>query len=440
MDEPCSALDPVATLKVEELIDELKERYTIVIVTHNMQQAARVANSTAFMLERRADRARADERDLHQPEGRADRALRDRQVRLAAGRAMQETRHQYRETLRELEKPGARRTRPRDPAARPRARVDQLPGRRARRDGRRRRRPDRRPLPRGPPGRAVDCSLASRRSPAICGSSPRCCTRSAASSGWATSASTSPSSCRCPATRRRRTRTSSTRSSGWVSSPARRSPRRRRRSPRATSSSPRISCARMPRSTGSTGRSSSGRSRSATTSTCASGAMFMILVARCLERVGDNTVDIAEQVVFVVTGLFREFADASTTPPRPRSRRRPGARRRGPSRLLEQPRARPPQQAVGPAASTAGPLRERRLTVGQRARRRCDNSARCGRVVRFCAGDHRNDTTRERRGPYGPRRLWPSRPTPPARRSATSCGTAGSASTCRRAGGRRRRG
>ena len=51
MDEPCSALDPVATLKIEELIDELKDRYTIVIVTHNMQQAARVANSTAFMLE-----------------------------------------------------------------------------------------------------------------------------------------------------------------------------------------------------------------------------------------------------------------------------------------------------------------------------------------------------------------------------------------------------
>jgi len=43
--------------------------------------------------------------------------------------------------------------------------------------------------------------------------------------------------------------------------------------------------------------------------------MFMILVARCLERVGDNTVDIAEQVVFVVTGLFREFADSSTAPP-----------------------------------------------------------------------------------------------------------------------------
>ena len=50
MDEPCSALDPVATLKIEELIGELRRRYTIVIVTHNMQQAGRVADSTAFML------------------------------------------------------------------------------------------------------------------------------------------------------------------------------------------------------------------------------------------------------------------------------------------------------------------------------------------------------------------------------------------------------
>ena len=50
MDEPCSALDPIATLKIEELIDELKQSYTIAIVTHNMQQAARVADRTAFML------------------------------------------------------------------------------------------------------------------------------------------------------------------------------------------------------------------------------------------------------------------------------------------------------------------------------------------------------------------------------------------------------
>jgi phosphate transport system ATP-binding protein len=51
MDEPASALDPISTLKIEELIAELKESYTIVIVTHNMQQAARVANSTVFMLD-----------------------------------------------------------------------------------------------------------------------------------------------------------------------------------------------------------------------------------------------------------------------------------------------------------------------------------------------------------------------------------------------------
>ncbi len=48
MDEPCSALDPVATLRVEELMRRLRERYTIVIVTHNMQQAARVSDDTGF--------------------------------------------------------------------------------------------------------------------------------------------------------------------------------------------------------------------------------------------------------------------------------------------------------------------------------------------------------------------------------------------------------
>ena len=48
MDEPCSALDPISTLAIEDLIEELKERYTIVIVTHNMQQAARVSDTTAF--------------------------------------------------------------------------------------------------------------------------------------------------------------------------------------------------------------------------------------------------------------------------------------------------------------------------------------------------------------------------------------------------------
>ena len=48
MDEPCSALDPISTLAIEDLIHELKEQYTIVIVTHNMQQASRVSDRTGF--------------------------------------------------------------------------------------------------------------------------------------------------------------------------------------------------------------------------------------------------------------------------------------------------------------------------------------------------------------------------------------------------------
>ena len=50
MDEPTSALDPISTNKVEELIAEIKEKYTVVIVTHNMQQAGRIADKTAFFL------------------------------------------------------------------------------------------------------------------------------------------------------------------------------------------------------------------------------------------------------------------------------------------------------------------------------------------------------------------------------------------------------
>lgn len=50
MDEPTSALDPISTLKIEELMEELKKKYSIVVVTHNMQQALRVADYTAFFL------------------------------------------------------------------------------------------------------------------------------------------------------------------------------------------------------------------------------------------------------------------------------------------------------------------------------------------------------------------------------------------------------
>ena len=50
MDEPTSALDPISTSKIEDLVMELKEKYTIIIVTHNMQQAARISDNTAFFL------------------------------------------------------------------------------------------------------------------------------------------------------------------------------------------------------------------------------------------------------------------------------------------------------------------------------------------------------------------------------------------------------
>ncbi len=63
MDEPCSALDPISTLAIEDLISELKDEYTIVIVTHNMQQAARVSDRTGVLHPRGHRRARPADRD-----------------------------------------------------------------------------------------------------------------------------------------------------------------------------------------------------------------------------------------------------------------------------------------------------------------------------------------------------------------------------------------
>ena len=92
MDEPASALDPISTTRIEDLMHELKREYTIVIVTHNMQQAARVADMTAFFIvdvdagRRQADghprRVRPDGEDLHDARRQADRGLRDGAVRL----------------------------------------------------------------------------------------------------------------------------------------------------------------------------------------------------------------------------------------------------------------------------------------------------------------------------------------------------------------------
>ena len=94
MDEPASALDPISTTRIEDLMHELKRDYTIVIVTHNMQQAARVADMTAFFsvdVEPEADdRAPAilveyDEtrEDLHDARRQAHRGLRHRTVRMS---------------------------------------------------------------------------------------------------------------------------------------------------------------------------------------------------------------------------------------------------------------------------------------------------------------------------------------------------------------------
>ncbi len=89
MDEPCSALDPISTLAIEDLIGQLKEHYTIVIVTHNMQQASRVSDRTAFFLQpprrRRTRPTRRDRRHrphLQQPHRQTHRGLHHRPLRI----------------------------------------------------------------------------------------------------------------------------------------------------------------------------------------------------------------------------------------------------------------------------------------------------------------------------------------------------------------------
>ena len=114
---------------------ELKQRYTIVIVTHNMQQAARVADTTAFMLDGELVELGADREDLHQPRRRADRGVRHREVRVAAWPRARTPALPARSSS-ALEDAGARRARHGRRPARPRARGARAPGRRARRDRR----------------------------------------------------------------------------------------------------------------------------------------------------------------------------------------------------------------------------------------------------------------------------------------------------------------
>ena len=83
MDEPASALDPIATQRIEELIYQLRSTYTIVIVTHNMQQAARVVRHDRALLARQAGRVRSHREDLHEPARSDHRGLRHRTIRLS---------------------------------------------------------------------------------------------------------------------------------------------------------------------------------------------------------------------------------------------------------------------------------------------------------------------------------------------------------------------
>ena len=69
MDEPTSALDPISTLKIEDLMDDLKSKYTVAIVTHNMQQATRIADHTAFFLVGEVVRVCDYGRTFHHAEG-----------------------------------------------------------------------------------------------------------------------------------------------------------------------------------------------------------------------------------------------------------------------------------------------------------------------------------------------------------------------------------
>ena len=82
MDEPCSALDPRSTTRIEDLIGELRGKYTIIIVTHNMQQAARVSDYTAFLYEGVVGRVRPHQATLHQARKERDRGLHHRPIRV----------------------------------------------------------------------------------------------------------------------------------------------------------------------------------------------------------------------------------------------------------------------------------------------------------------------------------------------------------------------
>ena len=113
LDEPTASLDPQGTQRIEELLFELKRDFTIIIVTHNMQQAARVSDTTTFFYLGTHGRDRADPPDLHRAPERADRGIHHREVRMSGDRpAAEGARHvRPRRRWRHGRPPTARRSR-----------------------------------------------------------------------------------------------------------------------------------------------------------------------------------------------------------------------------------------------------------------------------------------------------------------------------------------
>ena len=320
MDEPCSALDPISTGKIEDLMLELKKDYSIVIVTHNMQQAARVSDKTAFFtveLDEDEDhrtgqrgRVRRHREDLHQPVRLANRGVRDREGR-ARDTMGDTTRSHFQDELAELERQAlggldmvataldrALETvqhQDVELASMVIADDDRIDGRylevhqgilsllalQAPVAGDLRLVAALLHVIKHVERMGDQCVNMAKLVP-LAGHEPPADEEMLA---------THPAHGRAGAP-----------AGGAV---------RHRRSRAATWASPRTSSARTTRSIPSTARSSRMALALGDDADRREWAMHMMLVARCIERIGDNAVDIGEQTAFVVTGLFREFEDAS---------------------------------------------------------------------------------------------------------------------------------
>ena len=206
MDEPCSALDPIATQRIEDLMQELLSDYTIVIVTHNMQQAARVSDRTAFftveVLEETGHRTGTivefdrDRDDLHEPERPADRGLRHGTVRMMPRPGSTRSSSAMELELLDAGR-AARRRRSSARSRRSSQHDDELAP-----AGDRRRRRDRRALPRArpPDARAAGAAGAGRGRPSagLGRSSTSACTWSGSATRRSTSRRCSRSRATCP--------------------------------------------------------------------------------------------------------------------------------------------------------------------------------------------------------------------------------------------------